>query len=206
MSRSESPLPIEECGVHFRRRSHAETSVQGNEGQNKDCPCFQYIDDSLPYQPFSDQDLANQQAFLAQLVDLTTSVATSTTSSSAPTSTGALTCSSNSVNFIPAKIIETSGDVTPNQLLYTLRQVLCTNGCGEPADVPSGVAWSMGSKTAGDCELAVSVAENVEAVSQIKALVQILVDRSSTCIEALHPKGISGNNAGTLHRISLRLV
>jgi hypothetical protein len=62
-------------------------------------------------------------------------------------------------------MVETTGDVTPNQLLYTLRQVLCTNQCGEPAGVPSGVAWTTGSKTPGDCELSIAVSGGIEAVS-----------------------------------------
>ena len=74
--------------------------------------------------------MADQQAFLAHLVDVTTSSAasstSSTTSSSSPTATGALTCSSNSVSVVPVELIETTGNITPNQLLYTLRQVLCT--------------------------------------------------------------------------------
>ena len=70
-----------------------------------------------------------------------------------------------SVSAVPTEMLETSGSVTPNELLYTLRQVLCTNSCGEPAGLPEEVAWSTGSKTNGDCGLSVAVADGMEAVS-----------------------------------------
>lgn len=149
-------------------------NLKGNEGQNKDCPCFQYIQDSPPYIPFSAQDLLAQAAFLAQLSAAPSSSAasSSTSPSSTPTATGALTCSTNSVASVPAEMIETTGNVTPNQLLYTLRQILCTNACGEPAGIPAGVAWSTGTKTTGDCEISVSIAGEIEAVSSGIFLVQ----------------------------------
>lgn len=174
--------------LSFREgRAFSDINLQGSEGQNKDCPCFQYIQDSPPYAPFSLQELADQQALLAQLV-AAPSVSTTSSASSSPasTATGALTCSENSVASVPAQMIETTGNVTPNQLLYTLRQVLCTNACNEPAGIPTGVAWSTGTKTAGDCELSVAVAGGIEAVSFMVCSMEthLPTDLSSTCTEA----------------------
>ena len=61
-------------------------------------------------------------------------------------------------------MMETTGDVTPNQLLYTLRQVICSNTCEQPAGLPDGITWSTGSKTTGDCEVSVATVGGIEAV------------------------------------------
>ncbi|KAL8693852.1 MAG: hypothetical protein Q9218_001408 [Villophora microphyllina] len=138
-----------------------ETQVLGENGLNKGCPCFQYSEDSAPYQPFTDQELQDQQTILAELAELKDD-------GSSPNKTtdhakGTLTCSANSVAAIPPKFKETTGDVMPNQLLYTLRQVICTNTCDKPADLPNGVSASTGSKTTGDCEVSVTIVGGIEA-------------------------------------------
>ncbi|KAG4433054.1 hypothetical protein IFR05_011448 [Cadophora sp. M221] len=133
----------------------------GDESENKGCACQQLTEDSPPYTPFSTLELAEQRIYLA-LLGISSSP-TSTTTSPVPEATGTLTCSGNTVDAVPASMVETDGDVTPNQLLYTLREVLCNNQCGEPVGIPSGVAWTTGSKTPGDCEISIAVSTGIEA-------------------------------------------
>jgi len=78
-----------------------------------------------------------------------------------------LKCADASVHSVPAQMVAASGTLTPHQLLYSIRQVLCTKECGKPDNLPDGVAWSTGSKTFGDCEISVAIQGNVEAVSWI---------------------------------------
>jgi hypothetical protein len=63
-------------------------------------------------------------------------------------------------------MIWSDGSKTPNQVLYTLREVICTNSCEMPAGLPAGVAWKTGSKTTGDCEIAIAIEGDIEAVSE----------------------------------------
>ncbi|KAL8710936.1 MAG: hypothetical protein Q9220_004535 [cf. Caloplaca sp. 1 TL-2023] len=135
--------------------------VEGENELNKGCACFQYAEETGPYQPFTLQELQDQQAFLAELNKGGSSPPNDTTE--APK--GALTCSFNSVSAVPTSFKETTGDVKPNQLLYTLRQVICTNSCGQPAGLPNGVSAAIGSKTVGDCEVTIPIAGGIEAVS-----------------------------------------
>lgn len=74
-----------------------------------------------------------------------------------------LKCADASVHSVPAQMVGASGTMSPHQLLYSIREVLCTKACGRPNNLPDGVAWSTGSKTAGDCEISVAIQGNVEA-------------------------------------------
>ncbi|KAF1998956.1 hypothetical protein P154DRAFT_523583 [Amniculicola lignicola CBS 123094] len=132
--------------------------IGDSEGKNKDCPCFQYRDHSHPYAPFTDEELAGQQAFLGQLL-----VPTTSSVAPAPTETGKLTCSGGTVSSVPEQMIGASSNLSPNQVLYSLRQVICTNSCAKPDGLPDGVSWSTGSKTAGDCEVSVAIVGGIEA-------------------------------------------
>jgi hypothetical protein len=69
-------------------------------------------------------------------------------------------------------MVEVGGNITPNQLLYTLRQVICTNACNEPANLPDYVSWTTGTKTTGDCEVTVAIQGGIEAVLNLDSLSQ----------------------------------
>lgn len=91
-----------------------------------------------------------------------------------------LTCADASVHSVPAQMIGASGTMSPHQLLYSLRQVLCTKECGKPDNLPDGVAWSTGSKTPGDCEVSVAIQGDVEAVSWIYGFLLSFLEKNSS--------------------------
>ncbi|KAI9772214.1 MAG: hypothetical protein M1840_000963 [Geoglossum simile] len=126
----------------------------GPNGKWKDCPCFNPLRAPRPNELFSEQELIDQDVFIDALP-----------SKSGDTGQPAATptCWPNNVKSVPSQVVETNGNVDPNTLLYTLRQVICSNSCDKPANLPDGVAWASGSKTTGDCELAVAMPDNVEA-------------------------------------------
>jgi hypothetical protein len=139
------------------------STCQGANNENKDCTCFQFEPELEPYAPFSDQQLLEQEAFLNSIF---AAPATPTSSASPTQGSGQLTCSKNSASQVPKEMIWSDGSKTPNQVLYTLREVICTNSCEMPAGLPAGVAWKTGSKTTGDCEIAIAIEGDIEAVSE----------------------------------------
>ncbi|KAI9775690.1 MAG: hypothetical protein M1839_000957 [Geoglossum umbratile] len=128
----------------------------GENGKWKDCTCFNpVLRAPHPNRAFSPQEILAQDAFIKALP--------SKTGNQPDKPAVSPTCLANSAPSVPGQVVETNGNIDPNTLLYTLRQVICSNECGEPANVPSGVAWTKGSKTTGDCEISIAMPNDVEA-------------------------------------------
>jgi len=71
------------------------------------------------------------------------------------------TCSNNSASGVPSELVTNSGNATPNQLLYSMREVLCNNQCVAPTGIPDA---AMAATPDGDgCEIAIAIPDNVEA-------------------------------------------
>lgn len=73
------------------------------------------------------------------------------------------TCSANSASSVPQKIKATDKDISPNELMYRLRQAMCTNGCDLPEGIPSNVFGKFQDDAKNECELAVALPNDVEA-------------------------------------------
>jgi hypothetical protein len=93
----------------------------------------------------------------------------SSPSTSTPTPTPTFTpspiespaCQNNAASGVPPKLSAQNAVITPRDLLYRLRQVICTNTCGNPDGIPAIDVKTYSSGT--DCEVAVALPNNVEA-------------------------------------------
>lgn len=118
-----------------------------------------------------------------------------------------MTCNSNSATSVPADMIARTGTLKPNELLYTLRQVLCTNKCEKPEGLPDGVGWAKGQKGTDDCEVAIAITGGVEAVGPPRHARDWVQAGShtvfcSTCVVTRSLGMTSGSNAGIRRKIS----
>jgi hypothetical protein len=76
-----------------------------------------------------------------------------------------LACYGSNSPPVPGKVITPSSIVDPDNLLYQMRSVLCSNNCGVPAGIGSehGAIWSQNVASGTYCEIAVGIEGGIEA-------------------------------------------